>query len=588
VAETRHRASRRREHSAEDRFADTRRIRQYTGLVRWHRLLDGVTEVVLLAMIVFGPWAFGTTQDWAVWVMNYGGYGLGALLAAKWLIRWWSGYRPAQWGQPPQVQDQNPSPTNAASIHGDAAPALSTLTDINPSFSRSKCRGSVYTTRALAVLTILILAYCLTSALNARALFNQENLGFTYRDQYIQWLPHSYDAPSTWFAFWMYLGLAGSFWAARDWLLTKSRSELILESSAHPTPAPVPAPAPAPDAGAPPQNAVSRRRSRGHLGAVVQPIMDRWYIPDRLRRLLWVLCINTALLSTEAILQKLSGTDKLLWIKQPAINQRNEGQFGPYAYRSNAAQYINLVWPVCLGFWWMLRRRTKALLGPGTNMGNSPHVILLPCAGIMAASAIISISRGGALISILQLIGTSLILLMANRRGSWWSSAGLISLVLVILGFSAWLGWDQLYPRFKQALEGDMSKREEIYTNAQLMKKDFPWLGSGPGTFCSLYHLYRDKPSETWAGYLHDDWLETRITFGQIGSNMIFLALILALTPWFYGRGVTMHWPLMALLWTGLGGCLLHAVGDFPFQVHSILFIFLLLSCLASCASRNR
>ena len=31
-------------------------------------------------------------------------------------------------------------------------------------------------------------------------------------------------------------------------------------------------------------------------------------------------------------------------------------QFGPYAYRANASQYFNLLWPVCLGFWWTLNR----------------------------------------------------------------------------------------------------------------------------------------------------------------------------------------------------------------------------------------
>lgn len=578
MEETRHRAANRLDQSARDQFAERRRIRHYTGLVRWHRWLDGATEVLLLAMLVFGPWAFGTTQDWAVWVMNYGGYGLGVLLAAKWLIRWQSGYRPAQWGQPLQIQDENPPTTEATSRPGVAASASPVTTSALPSRTRQKSSGWTYTTRWLAVLTLLILGYCLTSALNARAVYNENSLGFIYRDKFVEWLPHSYDANSTWFAFWMYLGLACSFWATRDWLLTKSRTELVLESSAHRSF----------EAVTPPEYGTSRRRNRGLLGALAQSNMDQWYIPARLRRLLWVLCVNTALLSVEAILQKLSGTNKLLWITQPAINRANEGQFGPYAYRSNAAQYINLVWPVCLGFWWVLRRHIKGLLGPGTSMGNSPHVILLPCAGIMAASAIISISRGGAIISILQLIGTTFILLLANRRGSWWSATGLISLVAVILAFSGWLGWDQLYPRLKKALEGDMSNREEIYVNAQEMKKDFPWLGSGPGTFCSLYHLYRGKPAEVWAAYLHDDWLETRITFGQLGSSMVVLALILALVPWFYGRGLLIHWPLITLMWLAMGGCLLHAVGDFPFQVHSILFIFLLLSCLTSCASRNR
>src|SRR2546427_798662 len=51
-----------------------------------YRICDGITEVVLYFMVVFAPWAFGTTEGWSIWTMNVAGYALGALLFAKWLI----------------------------------------------------------------------------------------------------------------------------------------------------------------------------------------------------------------------------------------------------------------------------------------------------------------------------------------------------------------------------------------------------------------------------------------------------------------------------------------------------------------------
>ena len=58
-------------------------------------------------MIVFAPWAFGATERWSIWTMNVGGYVLGLLLAAKWWIRWRTGYRPARWGDGDELR--NPS-----------------------------------------------------------------------------------------------------------------------------------------------------------------------------------------------------------------------------------------------------------------------------------------------------------------------------------------------------------------------------------------------------------------------------------------------------------------------------------------------
>ena len=40
------------------------------------------------------------------------------------------------------------------------------------------------------------------------------------------------------------------------------------------------------------------------------------------------------------------------WLREPLWNKSADAQFGPYAYRSNAAQYFNLVWPVALALGW--------------------------------------------------------------------------------------------------------------------------------------------------------------------------------------------------------------------------------------------
>src|SRR5687767_11761992 len=140
-------------------------------------MLDTLTEAILWAMIIFAPWAFGTTQPWSVRVMNGGGYALGILLLIKIFLR------------------RGTSP--------------------NAQFPKSaRCFNA-----ALLVLTLAILGCILVSALNAE---------FTYFPRefradphpFIKWLPHSLDRLASWQVFWNWLALAGVFWAVRDWLVT--------------------------------------------------------------------------------------------------------------------------------------------------------------------------------------------------------------------------------------------------------------------------------------------------------------------------------------------------------------------------------
>jgi len=700
-----------------------------------YRACEGATEVVLYLMVVFTPWVFGTTQEWAIWTMNGAGYALGALLATKWIVRWRTGYEPPRWGG---------------------------------------SRGHWFV-RALAALTVLVLAWCLTGAVNRRATFVPDELRFEYHDNYIAWLPHSYDAPRTWFAFWTYLGLAWSYWAARDWLLGRTRRERHAETRGE-------------------VETEERGAFLDELGPAVPArgggLTPR--IPGRLGRLLWVLCLNGALLAAEGILQRLDGTTKLLWLVEPRFNNTPELQFGPYAYRANGAQYVNLVWPVCLGLWWALRREARSRKRAGARIGDSPHLLLLLCAVVMAAAPFVAASRGGVVIAVGCLFGALVVLATAGWREGLRAQWPLLTAFACVAGLGGVLGWRyvqqrltpliQSHPtnlgepvtdltmrlvmqvpetkperlfilgglsntdsgsilgpnslvvflaqdgslgasfrgrerdvytgrrlrgfwtdhagqvaelavvksrdlliyvngrqtlaeinstkqppswtntvaaaffdtgrpgyadrrqrgailaaalfdralsqdevaamagtggdsagkegqlgghaadisRWKPVVELDLTRielpsllsegmrgRQEIYSDSRQMVKDHGVLGSGPGAFSSLYYLYRNEPQQEWAATAHDDWLETLVTFGAIGFSLVLLALTLVLLRWWFPGGMATHWTLPSLCGLALAGCLAHAKFDFPFQIYSTLFVFLLLACILSCVSRK-
>jgi len=214
----------------------------------------------------------------------------------------------------------------------------------------------------------------------------------------------------------------------------------------------------------------------------------------------------------------------------------------------------------------------------------------------MAACPIISSSRGGALVTwaIAALASFFLLathfLLAANRKEDPKKRRLTLVLLLgffataLVLGFA--LGWKALKPRMTQLHEG-FDAREEMFEAARPMAQDYPLFGTGPGTFASVFELYRISTERYWPAQLHNDWLETRITFGWVGSSLIALAFITVMSRWFARGGLHGGRRFMILMWLALGGALVHARFDFPFQIYSILFLFLVLCAVAFNLSRR-
>lgn len=470
-----------------------------------YKLADDFSGLLICLMVVFSPWAFGTTVRWAIWTMNIAGYVLGLALFLKLSIRLLKGYKPPRWLDSPK-----------------------------PLFI------------ALCVVTFLLLLYCLIAAMNARATFIRLEYRFEYYDC-LRWLPHSLDSTASWVWFWNYLALGLSFWATRDWLLGKASQDLSTPESAA-------------------------------------------LLPGRLRLLLWVLALNGALLGIEGIIQRLEGSGKLLFLVQPRVNPMAQSQFGPWAYRGSAASYFNLLWPACVGFWWALQRK-------GHHRGRFRHLIL-GCAAVMAACPFVSTSRGGAFIAIALIVSCVALMLgltLLTKRGRTALKSNLGTLALVIVfgalasGLGVYYGWKDLKPRLDDhSMREGFNIREEMNIRALPMARDYPIFGTGPGTFEPVFSLYRQTEETYWPAQLHNDWLETRITFGWAGCFLIAAAFAIVIVSWFAPGGIHGTRRLVLLTWLGLAGCLAHARFDMPFQIYSILFLWVVFCAMLASLTRHK
>ena len=247
-------------------------------------------------------------------------------------------------------------------------------------------------------LVITLLGYVLCSALNPKA-----SLQYTFTPGYpfasgveidyldpIEWLPQSQDRDRTLRAFWKYLAIVFSFVAARDWLM-----------------------------------GASRRERRSDDGTPRFP-------GDRMQLLLWTLAINAAAVALVGMLQRLDGTQELLWTFFNHLNG-GWGAFGPFPYRSTGAQYLNLMWPVTLGFWWVLRRRNVARRSVSNRSGGDPHVLLLVLAVLTAAGVVVANSRGGFLVLVGLLVAVFALVMFWSKRQSGFR-LGVVAAILAVLG----------------------------------------------------------------------------------------------------------------------------------------------------------
>ena len=142
-----------------------------------------------------------------------------------------------------------------------------------------------------------------------------------------------------------------------------------------------------------------------------RPTRSSISLNPRLKRLLFLICLNGGALALECILQRIYYGDyrgELLFLVEPGINSANLAQFGPFAYRSNAAIIFEPDLAAWIGVIHPARPR-KSGLRKTTHWERPRTVMLIPCIILAASGPIISSARGGALVMIgLLIVGLSL------------------------------------------------------------------------------------------------------------------------------------------------------------------------------------
>jgi len=262
----------------------------------------------------------------------------------------------------------------------------------------------------------------------------------------------------------------------------------------------------------------------------VQFLQDR----TRLKRIIMFAVIVGTLIAAVGIYQKFYGPPgKLL-----GIRITNNG-FGPFNYENHFAGFMEALIPLSLTLFLYSRsagRRShqrhttpRNTSGSGRFSGR-PYLLLLP-ALIMITALALTESRGGKLCA----AGACILLFLPKKL--LLSRSGILFfcfLLLFAMSGAGQLGWESIDAQYGKIVEeansyiqdNSLKSRLHIWQDATGIIRNFPVLGTGFGTFHTIYPSYNSHFANMRIPYAHNDYVEIIAVGGFVTLILITLFLL--------------------------------------------------------------
>jgi len=320
------------------------------------------------------------------------------------------------------------------------------------------------------------------------------------------------------------------------------------------------------------------------------------YFCDYRRSIKLLIKVMISLAILEAIyglIQALIPSLGVLWVDYIQVSLGNSR--GTFINRNHFAGFIEMVWPLALGYALALGYRGKEInlrkLLASDRLNK--QILIMVGAVVMLLALLLSRSRAGIIGAFIGFLTFIFLSRSSNKRlplGFWIMSGTIVSLILL---YGLKIGFDPIINRFlrigQQLGEGD--SRLDIWRDSLVILKDHPF-GIGLGNFKQLYPVYNvSRISDIRFLYAHNDYLQLLIEAGIPG--------FLALTSGFFlflGKSFNMikrmkphHDPLRFFLAVGaLSGLVslgFHSFFDFNLHMPANLIYFVtLMAIVHSCA----
>jgi hypothetical protein len=261
------------------------------------------------------------------------------------------------------------------------------------------------------------------------------------------------------------------------------------------------------------------------------------------------------LVAAVATVQTFTSGGKVFWLFDTPYT---DYVMGPILYRNHYAAFIEAVLPIAL--YLAVRRERESLLYSGM-------------AAVMYASVIASASRAGTVLATAEVVLVPLLLWTLRRASGREVGAALLRMGLLLALFTVVVGWESVWSRFW--VPDPLAVRRELAVSTLHMITAHPWLGSGLGTWPTVYPQYAIIDVGLFANQAHNDWLQWTAEGGLPFGIMLAALFLWSLRPAF--RSI---WGL------GVVAVFLHALVDYPFSRPALgswpIVILALLACTAA------
>lgn len=292
------------------------------------------------------------------------------------------------------------------------------------------------------------------------------------------------------------------------------------------------------------------------------------------RRIRWMIvravAISGLLVAVIGMVQKAAGADALLWKHLPP----GSTFFAAFRYHGHASAFLNLCWPAALALFLRSCLERKYL---GRNLWGLAWLFIF-------GALFVNTSKFGhaAAFPLLLLSG---IVFFRHLPGDWfvpsWRNLLIATAVVTVLAVLTVPTLRQTVTNWQAHLnEGiTLQLRQMTYSTCLAMVREVPLFGFGTGSFRILFPYYTQELGTQVKGiwsHAHEDYLETVIEWGWTGAALwaclfapaVVRQIIRSLGP---KADLTGSAALVGVL-----AILVHATVDFPLQIASIHFFFLI------------
>ncbi|MBT3137049.1 O-antigen ligase family protein [Alteromonas sp. ALT199] len=307
------------------------------------------------------------------------------------------------------------------------------------------------------------------------------------------------------------------------------------------------------------------------------------------KRLRYILIVVSAAGVFQAIygsLEVLSGLQYSLVFKLPVSHIAT----GSFVYKNHYANFLLLCLSAAIGYM-IASLRVRSGSSPRERLRRivrfwlSNKVLFRIGIIIMVIALVMSRSRmGNSAFFIAMTITATLGLIYFKPRQKSYVVLFISMLVIDILIVSSLFGLKQVQQRIEQT-NLTQESRDEVVTDALPLLSQYGVIGTGGGTFYTVYPQVQSESIQHFYDHAHNEYLQFAIEFGIVGAAIIAMLVLLcaksALSAMQNRRHPLPRGTAFAAVMAVIGMAL-HSTVDFPLQAPANTAIFIILLALGA------